>query len=71
MVDSRFLASEASAELNAALEKLDEQTREMMLLRHFGQMSFKDIADVYNCPLGTVLAKVHRGLKALRSLMGQ
>ena len=69
-VDSATLASEDSTELNAALNKLDGRTREMMLLRHFGQMSFKDIADIYNCPLGTVLARVHRGLAALRSMMG-
>jgi DNA-directed RNA polymerase specialized sigma24 family protein len=42
----------------------------MILLRYFGQMSFREIADLYQCPLGTVLAKVHRGLAALRKLMG-
>jgi RNA polymerase sigma-70 factor (ECF subfamily) len=41
----------------------------MVLLRHFGQMSFKEIADLLQCPLGTVLARVHRGLRTLRKLM--
>ena len=69
-VDAAALAEEASAELQAALMKLDETTRQMVLLRHFGQMSFKEIAGWFSCPLGTVLAKVHRGLKALRQHMG-
>jgi DNA-directed RNA polymerase specialized sigma24 family protein len=29
-------------------------------------MSFKDIAETFQCPLGTALAKVHRGLQRLR-----
>jgi DNA-directed RNA polymerase specialized sigma24 family protein len=42
----------------------------MILLRHFGEMSFREIAQLYRCPMGTVLARVHRGLKALRKLIG-
>ena len=65
-----LLAEEATADLHAALGRLDVTTREMILLRHFGQMSFKEIAEVFDCPLGTALARVHRGLRSLRRLMG-
>ncbi|HUU21987.1 MAG TPA: sigma-70 family RNA polymerase sigma factor [Phycisphaerae bacterium] len=68
-VDAGLLAEEAAADLHAALAKLDVTTREMILLRHFGQMSFKEIAEVFDCPLGTALAKVHRGLRSLRRWM--
>jgi RNA polymerase sigma-70 factor (ECF subfamily) len=70
-VEADLLAQEASVELTGALERLDATTRQMILLRHFGEMSFRDIADLLECPLGTVLARVHRGLRALRNLMGQ
>lgn len=70
-VDKGLLAAETSLELQAALEKLDATTREMILLRHFGQMSYKEIADLFQCPLGTALARVHRGLKALRRMMSK
>jgi DNA-directed RNA polymerase specialized sigma24 family protein len=33
-------------------------------------MSFKEIAELFECPLGTALARVHRGLQTLRRLMG-
>ena len=69
-IESGVLAAEASAELEEALVKLDGRTREMILLRHFGQMSFREIADICECPVGTVLARVHRGLRTLRRLMG-
>lgn len=70
-VEAELLASEASVELNEAMEKLEPVTRQMILLRHFGEMSYKEIAGLFACPLGTVLAKVHRGLKSLRNLMGE
>ena len=38
----------------------------MILLRHFAELSFAEIAEIMGCPLGTALAKVHRGLKTLR-----
>ncbi len=69
-VDAGLEAHEASIDLSAALERLDETTRQMIVLRHFSQMSFKEIAGICQCPVGTVLARVHRGLRALRRLMG-
>lgn len=69
-VDAALLAGEASLELQEALAHLDETTREMILLRHFGEMSFRELAEMFGCPIGTVLARVHRGLKTLRKLMG-
>ncbi len=68
-VDSTVLSEELSVELHEALEKLDEVTREMILLRHFGEMSFKEISSTFRCPLGTSLAKIHRGIKSLRRIM--
>jgi len=68
-VDSRLLAAEAGEQLSSAMQTLDETTREMVLLRYFGALSFKELADRFHCPLGTVLAKVHRGLRALRKVM--
>ena len=68
-VEAGLLAAEESGRLKTALEKLDDVTREMILLRHFADMSFKDIADLFECPIGTALAKVHRGLRSLRRML--
>ncbi len=65
-VDAAMLRAEATEELHQALNNLDDTTREMILLRYFSEMSFKDLAEHFQCPLGTVLARVHRGLKSLR-----
>jgi len=55
--------------LQGNLEKLDEETRELLVMRYYSQLSFKQIAQMRSEPIGTVLSKVHRGLKKLRELM--
>jgi len=67
---SRMQAAEDADRLNAALAALSESEREVILLRHFSQLSYKEIADLMNTPLGTALARGHRGLQRLRELMG-
>lgn len=61
--------SEDVERLNAALEQLPDGEREVIMLRHFSQLSFKAIAELLSVPLGTALARSHRGLQRLRNLM--
>jgi len=68
-VGAELELAEDSERLTEALGKLDEKTRSVLLLRHFGQLSFKQIAEIQGCPLGTALARAHRGLAALRKMM--
>ena len=55
--------------LQSQLVKLDGETRELIMLRFYSQLSFKEIARMRSEPIGTTLAKTHRGLKKLRQLM--
>ena len=55
--------------LQIQLEKLDADTREVIILRYYSQLSFREIAQMRSEPMGTTLSKVHRGLKKLRGLM--
>lgn len=55
--------------LQEALRKLPEGDRQILFLRHFADMPFKDIARTLNCPIGTVLARAHRALGKMRGLM--
>jgi len=68
-VEAGMIRQDAHDALAGALSRLDEASRQMVLLRHFGGMSFREIADVFDCPVGTVLARVHRALKTLRQVM--
>lgn len=62
--------SEQVDKLGEKIERLDEQTRELIMLRFYSQLSFKEIAEMRGEPIGTVMSKVHRGVKRLRELMG-
>jgi len=55
--------------LEIQLKRMDTDTRELIMLRFYSQLSFKEIAKMRSEPIGTTLAKLHRGLKKLRELM--
>ncbi len=55
--------------LQWAIRQLPEAERQVILLRHFSQMPFREIAEIMETPLGTALARAHRGLARLRELM--
>jgi len=55
--------------LQIQLTRLDTNTRELIMLRFYSELSFKEIALMRSEPIGTTLAKLHRGLKKLRELM--
>jgi RNA polymerase sigma-70 factor, ECF subfamily len=57
--------------LQIELEKLDPETRELLMMRFYGGFSFKELAEIRSEPIGTTLSKVHRGLKKLKERMEQ
>lgn len=63
--------AEDADRLQWALSRLSDAEREVVMLRHFSDLSFKDIAAMMNTPLGTALARAHRGLGRLRELMSE
>lgn len=63
--------TDSADRLNIELERLDNETRELMMMRYYSELSFKEIAAVRDVPIGTILSKVHRGLKKLREYMEQ
>jgi RNA polymerase sigma-70 factor (ECF subfamily) len=63
------LRAEVGAKLAACMELLTEGEREVVLLRHYSELSFQEIADVLGVPLGTALARGHRALARLRAAL--
>lgn len=64
---SQVESAENSLQIEDAISRLPDAEREVILLRHFGRLTFEEIATVMNTPLGTALARAHRGLGKLRS----
>lgn len=57
--------------LRDAVAQLSDADQQIIHLRHYGGLSFKQIAEILDQPLGTVLARQHRALKKLHELLGQ
>lgn len=66
--DRENAADQISA-LRKALSELADTDREIIELRHHGQMNFKDMSELLNEPLGTLLARHHRALRKLKELV--
>lgn len=64
--EHRLIRTEQADQLQRALAELSPHEREVVALRFFSDLSFKEIAQVLKVPLGTALARAHRGLKHLR-----
>ena len=61
--------SEEVDRLQGCLARLSQPEREVILLRHYSGMAFAEIAEAMGTPLGTALARAHRGLAKLRNWM--
>ena len=53
-------------EIEAALEELAEAHRLVVVLADIEELSYKEIAEVLGCPIGTVMSRLHRARRTLR-----
>jgi RNA polymerase sigma-70 factor (ECF subfamily) len=56
----------SEAEVKAAVEALPENFRMPVLLADVEGFSYKEIAEILDIPIGTVMSRLHRGRKALQ-----
>lgn len=65
---------EIAATVNAAIDALSEDLRQAITLREIEGLSYEEIAEVMNCPIGTVRSRIFRAREAiaerLRPLLG-
>lgn len=55
--------------LDLAIERLPDDYRELISLRHYGELPYEEIAELKGMPLGTVKNKLFRARQALRDLL--
>jgi len=63
------LAPLVEAEVQRALASLPEHFRMAIVLSDIEGLSYKEIADVMACPIGTVMSRLHRGRAVLQQLL--
>lgn len=69
--ENGYQAAEDRQLLTHALTDLDNDARELILLRYGQELTLREIADIMNLPLRTVQTKLYRAVKKMRKALGQ
>ena len=67
--EDKKIRLQSYGKMHKMLELLPEEQREVLILRHFADLSFKEIAELMNCSINTALGRMRYGLINLRKLM--
>jgi RNA polymerase sigma factor (sigma-70 family) len=68
-VDTRMMNEQTGNKIKQMVDMLPEDQREVIILRHYADLSFKEIASLTNCSINTALGRMRYGLLNLRKLM--
>jgi RNA polymerase sigma-70 factor, ECF subfamily len=63
--ESTLATRQIADTVNAAIEALSEDLRQAITLREIEGMSYEDIAEVMNCPIGTVRSRIFRARESI------
>jgi RNA polymerase sigma-70 factor (ECF subfamily) len=58
-------------ELEKALMKLNDDFREVIVLRDIQQLTYEEIAEITDTAMGTVKSRINRARQQLQSLIGE
>ena len=69
--ESNIMKIQRSSDIQTLLNKLPEDQREVIVMRHFANLSFKEIAEKTNCSINTALGRMRYALINLRKLIAE
>ena len=67
--EDQMLSLFTDDEVKKSLEELPEQFRIPVLMSDVEGFSYKEIAEILEIPLGTVMSRLHRGRKAMQKML--
>lgn len=68
-VEERLITEQIHKDVKKLIEYLPQEQKEVLVMRHYGDMSFKDIAEVTNVSINTALGRMRYALINLRKLV--
>lgn len=66
--DVKIMKTQSHNSVRKMLEHLPEEQREVIILRHYAELSFKEIAQLTNCSINTALGRMRYGLINLNKM---
>jgi len=67
--EDRIIREQNHQQLRKLIQKLPDEQKEVLIMRHYGEMSFRDIAEVTNVSINTALGRMRYALSNLRKMM--
>ncbi|MEA2696506.1 MAG: hypothetical protein QOI66_777 [Myxococcales bacterium] len=67
--EGALLGKMVSADIEKALAQVPQDFRMAVILADLEDFSYKEIAEIMNCPAGTVMSRLYRGRKILQGLL--
>jgi RNA polymerase sigma-70 factor (ECF subfamily) len=68
-IDQKVMQRQSHDRIRRMLDMLPTDQREVIVLRHYAELSFKEIATLTNCSINTALGRMRYGLINLRKMM--
>jgi RNA polymerase sigma-70 factor, ECF subfamily len=65
--DGLLASKEIAAAVNKAIDALSDELRQAITLREIEGLSYEEIAELMNCPIGTVRSRIFRAREAIAS----
>ena len=69
--DQKMMAGQSHDRVRKMVDMLPEDQREVIILRHYADLSCKEIADLTRCSINTALGRMRYGLINLRKMMSE
>ena len=69
--DMKMMKRQSHDRVRRMLDLLPDDQREVIILRHYADLSFKEIASLTNCSINTALGRMRYGLINLRKMMAE
>jgi len=67
--ESKMLKQQVDVDLKKMIQKLPDDQKEVLIMRHFCDMSFKDIAEITGVSINTALGRMRYALSNLRKMI--
>lgn len=68
-IDEKIMRGQSNERVTKMLDMLPEDQKEVIVMRHFADLSFREIAKLTDCSINTALGRMRYGLINLRKMM--
>ncbi len=67
--EAAMIEKEGMTQVQQAIQSLPEAARSVLILREYGELSYQEIANVLDVPVGTVMSRLNYARNRLRELL--